>query len=489
MDVNEQEMVQQPQAEALSTEQPLAESDQQTYEQQMAEYERQMKEYEQQQQEYEQQQTGDMGEFPPLTQEYQQPATPKPRTRLPRTGAKPVLSPLVNNPDGTTTPKRRTRRSAGVRFTPPSGALPVVRSAADITEGTEDGVATAENPTTGSRRRVTKSRIALFIDIDGTNISRDNLEELFYSITARQEILFAKIYGYGEDKVEFDDIIQKYNIQTAGRLDSKASYGNRIDPRVLLDAYECASKNKTILDTVFVWCAPCELSYMFERIIKLGVATSTIDNPYFDCNNQWTSNKIKLFSPYSPFYDPNYAYGYDQAQYQQQYDYSAAQQQYYEQPAQQAYVPEPAPVAQPAPTPAPVQEAQPAYSAPAPAPAPVQQLTPDQMTPEQIAEQMPWLIPETPPDQPQMQQQYQQPQQQDDDFEPEPEGVTMNITESYNSEADMDKPPETEEDNRMMVIDMMKEMGMDFNQQVSDSDQMAGMMGEDTSGGGNLDDI
>jgi hypothetical protein len=455
-------------------------------------------------------------DFPPLVYEIQEPVSPKPKPKLRKTGAKPVIAPLINNPEGTVKKTgQRTRRRSGVRFTPPSGALPIIRSAADITDGTEDGIPTAEESAVAGSRRVTKSRVALFIDIDGTNISRDNLEELFYTVTARQQILFAKIYGYGEDKAEFDDIIQKYNVQVAGKLDSKSMYGNRIDPRVLLDAYECASKNKSVLDTVFVWCAPCELSYMFERIIKLGVATATIDNPYFDCNNQWTSTKIKLFSPYSPIYDPNYAYGYDQQQYDYDYTQQQAQQpEYYEQPAQgespaPAPEPVPAPVPQPAaeppasipePTPAftPTPEPEPAFAPmPEPIPEPVSiQSAPvteqEELTPEQMAEQMPWLLPETPAEQAAgMEQTPPQPQpNKEDDFEPEPEGVEIHENYGFGSEADRDtKPPETEEDNRMMVIDMMKEMGMDFGQGGGNEQAMAGMMGEDSNGGGNLDDI
>ncbi|MDR1917430.1 MAG: NYN domain-containing protein, partial [Christensenellaceae bacterium] len=263
-------------------------------------------------------------------------------------GAKPVVAPLINQLPDTEQPKAEKKKTRArktpvkKKFTPPSGAISIVRSAPNI--GTDSGIpALAKIPIDigGTRtQRVKKATIALFIDIDNTNMTKDNLEELFYSITARQQIIFVRIYGYGEDKTEYDDIIEKYNIHTVGKLISKTTMGNLVDFRVVLDAYECAIKNQKVVDTIFVWTAPCELSYVFEKINELGVATSTIDNPAFDCDNKWTTTKVKLFS----YYDPTlvyYAPMQDQAYYGQQPIYEQTQA-YMEQPMpEQIYMGQP----------------------------------------------------------------------------------------------------------------------------------------------------
>jgi hypothetical protein len=146
--------------------------------------------------------------------------------------------------------------------------------------------------------RAKTNRIAMFIDLDNTRISKNNLEELFYNITAKHEVVLAKVYGYDENKEEFKEVIEKYNMQTAGRMRYKPVGIDVTDIRVPLDAYECAQKNSRSVDMIFVWCHPCDLSVLFEKIIDCGVSTATIDHPAMDCNNKFVSDKIRLFSPY-----------------------------------------------------------------------------------------------------------------------------------------------------------------------------------------------
>jgi hypothetical protein len=449
-----------------------------------------------------------------------------------RSGAKPVVAPLINI-DPTQKParkKREPRKPTAIKFKPPTGAIDLVRSAPNIPIATDTDIPTITEdaiPVSGVHsRRVTKSRIAMFIDIDSTNISKDNLEELFSTITARQQILFAKIYGYDETRAELNDLIEKYNIRTAGKLDSKAIYGNRVDFRVLMDAYECVIKNSRVTDTVFVWTAPCELSYLFEKIINMGVATSTIDNPNFDCENEWCSDKIKLFSYYDPiaqmYPDQQYGYDYTGQPYEQQtvydhtaydqtaydqtaydqtaydqtaYDQTAVETPVYQQPAYETPVYE-----QPSPD-QPVYE-QPTYEQPAvEEPVYEQPVYEQPVAEEPVVEQPLYEQPAT--EQP-IEQEIQQseqdiisastdapaPQQnKEDDFEPELDEVKITMKEGFGSEADMDsKPPETEEDNRMMVMDMMKDMGFDFGTGGGDTSGEMSQMNEPNQAG-NLDDI
>jgi hypothetical protein len=519
-------------------------------------------------------------------------------------GAKPIIAPLINAAPNTEKKpvqrKKRERKTTVKKFTPPSGAISILRSAPSIPKSASGAPVAAEIPIdlSGTKlQRVKKSAVAMFIDIDNTNMTKDNLEELFYSITARQQIIFVRIYGYGPDKTEYDDIIAKYNILTVGKLLGKSTAENLVDFRVLLDAYECAVKNPKVVDTIFVWTAPCELSYLFEKIVELGVATATIDNPAFDCDNKWTSTKVKLFSPYDPtfvYYAPmqdQAYYGqqpvYEQTQaymeqpitqqmyvqqpvyeqqpvYAQNYaqppmpDQSYMQPPVYEQPAQmpaheqysqryeqpqgqfvaslsaqqQEQFVAPLPAQQPQPKPQPQEQfaapkpkpaqnyQQPAHKQPTPALAsapksayeqPQEQYT-EPMYDQQPAYDRPsgQMPPqeETYGQQPAYNQNYEQapPAQEmseeeasqivrkkknEDDFEVETDEVPLNVSYGFGSEADMEeKPPETEQDNRMMVMDMMKEMGFDFNQN-GGGENAAGpeVYGSEDDSSGGLDDI
>ena len=154
--------------------------------------------------------------------------------------------------------------------------------------------------TTARKSTVKKPRIAMYIDVDNVGISRENLLEVLFYANGKYKIDQCKLYGFSDETLPgIRDIATEYNVTTIGKMKFKQSGVNCLDPRLLIDAYECASNNRGKIDMIFVWCYPCDLSELFEKIIDLGVNTSTIDNDLFDCKNKFVSQKFKLYSPYN----------------------------------------------------------------------------------------------------------------------------------------------------------------------------------------------
>ncbi|MDR0383824.1 MAG: hypothetical protein LBH47_00665 [Christensenellaceae bacterium] len=141
--------------------------------------------------------------------------------------------------------------------------------------------------------------IAVFIDVDNSNISSDNLTEFFYHISGRYKIIHGVVYGYDSALAsKYGKIINQFNLQTRGKMRYKFGAA-AFDSRPLFDALEFANKNKDILDNVFVWTYPTDLSQVFSQIIDLGISTSTIENAAFDLNPKYVSMTFKLFSQYN----------------------------------------------------------------------------------------------------------------------------------------------------------------------------------------------
>ena len=150
------------------------------------------------------------------------------------------------------------------------------------------------------RSAVAKPRIAMFIDVDNVGISRENLLEILFFANGKYQIDFCKLYGFSEDTLPgIRDIANEYNMVTVGKMKFKQPDTNCLDSRLLIDAYECALNNKNKIDMIFIWCYPCDLAGLFEKIIALGVNTATIDNSIFDCKNTFVSQTFKLYSPYN----------------------------------------------------------------------------------------------------------------------------------------------------------------------------------------------
>lgn len=145
----------------------------------------------------------------------------------------------------------------------------------------------------------TKPRLAMFIDVDNTGITRENLLEILFFANGKFQIELCKLYGFSDDTLPgIRDFAAEYNVTTIGKMKFKQAGINSLDSRLLVDAYECALNNKNKIDMIFVWCYPCDLENLFEKIVNLGINTATIDNSIFDCKNKFVSQTFKLYSPY-----------------------------------------------------------------------------------------------------------------------------------------------------------------------------------------------
>ncbi len=151
-----------------------------------------------------------------------------------------------------------------------------------------------------SKTSVGKPRLAMFIDVDNVGISRENLLEVLFFANGKYQIELCKLYGFSDETLPgIRDFASEYNVVSVGRMEFKQPGVNCLDSRLLIDAYECALNNKNKIDMIFVWCYPCDLTNLFEKIINLGINTATIDNSIFDCKNKFVSQTFKLYSPYN----------------------------------------------------------------------------------------------------------------------------------------------------------------------------------------------
>lgn len=138
--------------------------------------------------------------------------------------------------------------------------------------------------------------IAVFIDLDNTNASRDNVEELFSILTGRGHIAHGRLYGYTDDRVnDFAELVSEYRLDTIGMMRFKQDH-SVVDARLVLDAIRITSINR--FDTVFVWAGVGDLVPLFSGLKELGVKTATVDIRDFDVDNKFVDQRIKLYSPF-----------------------------------------------------------------------------------------------------------------------------------------------------------------------------------------------
>ena len=145
-----------------------------------------------------------------------------------------------------------------------------------------------------------KPRIAMFIDVDNVGISRENLMEIIFFANGKYQVHQCHLYGFNDETLPgIREIAAEYNVTTVGKMKFKQPGINCLDSRLLIDAYECAINNRQKIDMIFLWCYPCDLTELFEKIRGLGINTATIDNSIFDCKNKFVSQTFKLYSPYN----------------------------------------------------------------------------------------------------------------------------------------------------------------------------------------------
>jgi len=148
------------------------------------------------------------------------------------------------------------------------------------------------------KKKTSSPSIAVFIDIENTNASRDNLTEVFTALAQKGAITYGKFYGYRFDKAaNFDEFVAEHRLETVGRMRVKDGADSVVDTRLVVDCMLAVQKTK--YDFVFVWAGVGDLMSLFASIKQLGSKVITVDLPVFDCNNKFVDQKIKLFSTHS----------------------------------------------------------------------------------------------------------------------------------------------------------------------------------------------
>lgn len=192
------------------------------------------------------------------------------------------------------------RTSSSSQSAKTKSASPKVLAVAKKTISTKKTTSKSTNAKPVSKIVASKPRIAMFIDVDNAGISRENLLEILFYANGKYKIEICKLYGFSDTTLPgIRDIANEYNVITVGKMKFKQPNVNCLDSRLLIDAYECALNNKNKIDTIFLWCYPCDLADLFEKIIALGINTAIINNNIFDCKNKFVSQTFKLYSPYN----------------------------------------------------------------------------------------------------------------------------------------------------------------------------------------------
>lgn len=196
------------------------------------------------------------------------------------------------------------RTSSGAKTTSTKSSVAKVASSAkkSTVSPSKSITKTTTKPSAKPANKVSSSKphIAMFIDVDNVGISRENLMEILFYANGKYQIDLCKLYGFSDETLPgIRDIANEYNVILDGKMKFKQPGVNCLDSRLLIDAYECAVNNKGKIDMIFVWCYPCDLTNLFEKIIALGINTSTINNSVFDCKNKFVSQTFKLYSTYN----------------------------------------------------------------------------------------------------------------------------------------------------------------------------------------------
>jgi hypothetical protein len=147
-------------------------------------------------------------------------------------------------------------------------------------------------------KKVTGPTVAVFIDIENANVSRDNLLEVFEQLNSKATVTYGKLYGYRFDKAaDFDEIVAENRLETVGRMRFKDGEDSVVDTRLVVDSIIAAGARK--YDSIFVWAGVGDLMTLFAHIKQLGCRVITVDLPVFDCANKFVDQKLRLYSPHT----------------------------------------------------------------------------------------------------------------------------------------------------------------------------------------------
>jgi len=136
--------------------------------------------------------------------------------------------------------------------------------------------------------------IAVFIDLEDTNIRAINIVEILSELRRLGDVVYVKLYGYTDNKVmEFEEVIAENRLETIGG--SRFRQGG-VDTRLVVDAIRLTQAHK--FGSVFVMAGQGDLASLFQYLKELGARTIAIDNPEQDVHNKFVDQRIRLFSQY-----------------------------------------------------------------------------------------------------------------------------------------------------------------------------------------------
>lgn len=204
-------------------------------------------------------------------------------TKTKPAAAKPTVTAKTPAAKAATSPKPASSKSTTAK-------LPVARPAAKATTATKTGTA-SKSP---AKKKSVGPKIAVFIDIENTGASRDNLLEVFTGLNLRGNVVYGKLYGY-EPGTGIDDIVKDYRLETVGRV-HKAGNDSVVDTRLVIDCMVAAG-NRTKQEYIFVWAGVGDLSSLFAQIKQLKCKTFTLEIPGFEIDSKLVDQKMRLFSP------------------------------------------------------------------------------------------------------------------------------------------------------------------------------------------------
>jgi hypothetical protein len=208
---------------------------------------------------------------------------------------------IVKAPTKPVAAKPKAPAKAPVKPAAKSGAKPPAKGSAKtpVKASAKSGAkAPAKKPSTSRAKKVVGPTIAVFVDIENANTSRDNLLELFTNLKNKGTVTYGKLYGFRFDKaIDYDEIVAEYRLETVGRMRFKHGDDSVIDTRLVVDSIVAAESRK--YDFIFIWAGVGDLMTLFAHIKELGCKVMTVDLPVFDTTNKFVDSRVKLFSPHS----------------------------------------------------------------------------------------------------------------------------------------------------------------------------------------------
>lgn len=146
---------------------------------------------------------------------------------------------------------------------------------------------------TTAKKKGVGPKTAVFIDVENTHASRDNLLEIFTNLGLRCNVVYGKLYGYDEAS-GYGDIVKENRLDAVGKV-QKAGGDSVVDTRLVIDCMLAAGSRK--YEYIFVWAGIGDLASLFAQIKQQRCKTFTLDIPGYEIPDKLVDQKMRLFSP------------------------------------------------------------------------------------------------------------------------------------------------------------------------------------------------